>query len=77
MKREPAEPQGFIKLTGVGIPRLQAGEDVKIEYDDEREQQQVYAACDHEMRHCRSSKYFSAAATIQHCASNFSSFDNS
>ena len=29
MKREPAEPQGFIKLTGVGIPRLQAGEDVK------------------------------------------------
>ena len=28
MKREPAEPQGFIKLTGVGIPRLQAGEDV-------------------------------------------------
>ena len=31
MKREPAEPQGFIKLTGVGIPRLQAGEDVKEE----------------------------------------------
>lgn len=30
MKREPAEPQGFIKLTGVGIPRLQAGEDVNI-----------------------------------------------
>lgn len=30
MKREPAEPQGFIKLTGVGIPRLQAGEDVKL-----------------------------------------------
>lgn len=28
MNREPAEPQGFIKLTGVGIPRLQAGEDV-------------------------------------------------
>jgi hypothetical protein len=28
VKREPAEPQGFIKLTGVGIPRLQAGEDV-------------------------------------------------
>mgnify|MGYP006907458548 CR=1 FL=1 len=30
MKREPAEPQGFIKLTGVGIPRLQAGEDVNV-----------------------------------------------
>lgn len=30
--REPAEPQGFIKLTGVGIPRLQAGEDVN-QYD--------------------------------------------
>ena len=29
MKREPAEPQGFIKPTGVGIPRLQAGEEVK------------------------------------------------
>lgn len=29
--REPAEPQGFIKLTGVGIPRLQAGEDVNVE----------------------------------------------
>lgn len=28
MKREPAEPQGFIKPTGVGIPRLQAGEEV-------------------------------------------------
>lgn len=34
MKREPAEPQGFIKLTGVGIPRLQAGEDVKREQVD-------------------------------------------
>lgn len=31
--REPAEPQGFIKLTGVGIPRLQAGEDVKRMFD--------------------------------------------
>lgn len=30
MKREPTEPQGFIKPTGVGIPRLQAGEEVKI-----------------------------------------------
>lgn len=29
MKREPAEPQGFIKPTGVGIPHLQAGEEVK------------------------------------------------
>ena len=29
MKRESAEPQGFIKPTGVGIPRLQAGEEVK------------------------------------------------
>lgn len=48
-----------------------------IEYDDEREQQQVYAAYDREMRHCLSSKYFSAAAIIQHCASNFSSFDSS
>ena len=28
MKREPTEPQGFIKPTGVGIPRLQAGEEV-------------------------------------------------
>lgn len=28
MKREPAEPQGFIKPTGVGIPHLQAGEEV-------------------------------------------------
>lgn len=28
MKREPAEPQGFIKPTGVGISRLQAGEEV-------------------------------------------------
>ena len=26
--REPAEPQGFIKPNGVGIPRLQAGEEV-------------------------------------------------
>ena len=35
MKREPAEPQGFIKPTGVGIPRLQAGEEVKkYEYPD-------------------------------------------
>lgn len=32
MKREPAEPQGFIKLTGVGIPRLQAGEDVNTAF---------------------------------------------
>ena len=48
-----------------------------IEHDDEREQQQVYAACDGYVRHCRSSKYFSAALTIQHCASNFSSFDSS
>lgn len=29
MKREPIEPQGFIKPTGVGIPRLQTGEEVK------------------------------------------------
>lgn len=28
VKREPAEPQGSIKPTGVGIPRLQAGEEV-------------------------------------------------
>lgn len=48
-----------------------------IEHEDEREEQQPYAASDHETRHCLSSKYFSAALTIQHCASNFSSFDNS
>ena len=48
-----------------------------IERDDEREQQQIYADYDHETCHCRSSKYFSAALTIQHCASNFSSFVNS
>lgn len=30
MKREPAEPQGFIKLTGVGIPALQDGEEVNL-----------------------------------------------
>ena len=29
MKREPTEPRGFIKPNGVGIPRLQAGEEVK------------------------------------------------
>ena len=29
VKREPAEPQGFIKLTGVGIPAFQDGEEVK------------------------------------------------
>lgn len=34
VKREPAEPQGFIKLTGVGIPRLQAGEDVNVMTQD-------------------------------------------
>lgn len=37
MKREPAEPQGFIKLTGVGIPRLQAGEDVKRMMPDDHD----------------------------------------
>ena len=29
MKREPTEPRGFIKPNGAGIPRLQAGEEVK------------------------------------------------
>ena len=29
MKREPTEPHGFIKPNGAGIPRLQAGEEVK------------------------------------------------
>lgn len=29
MKREPTEPHSFIKPTGVGIPRFQAGEEVK------------------------------------------------
>ena len=28
--REPAEPQGFIKPNGVGIPALQDGEEVKL-----------------------------------------------
>ena len=49
----------------------------KVEHEDERDQQQAYAARDHEMRHCRSSKYFSAALTIQHCASSFSSLASS
>lgn len=31
VKREPAEPQGFIKPTGAGIPRLQAGEEANNE----------------------------------------------
>ncbi|KOA49558.1 hypothetical protein BAAM0483_05280 [Bifidobacterium animalis subsp. animalis MCC 0483] len=39
MKREPAEPQGFIKPTGVGIPRLQAGEEVNI-LREQREQEE-------------------------------------
>ena len=30
MKREPTEPQASIKATGVGIPRLQAWEEVKL-----------------------------------------------
>lgn len=30
MKREPSEPQGFIKPNGVGIPALQDGEEVKV-----------------------------------------------
>lgn len=30
MKREPTEPHGFIKPNGAGIPRLQAGEEVKL-----------------------------------------------
>lgn len=30
MKREPTEPQASIKATGVGIPRLQAGEEVNF-----------------------------------------------
>ena len=30
VKREPAEPQGFIKPNGVGIPALQDGEEVKL-----------------------------------------------
>lgn len=34
MKREPAEPQGFIKPTGVGIPHLQAGEEVNVDHSD-------------------------------------------
>lgn len=29
MMREPTEPQASIKATGVGIPRLQAWEEVK------------------------------------------------
>ena len=29
VKREPSEPQGFIKPNGVGIPALQDGEEVK------------------------------------------------
>lgn len=37
-----------------------------IEHENEREQQQVYASSDGYVRHCRSSKYFSAALTIQH-----------
>lgn len=30
VKREPSEPQGFIKPNGVGIPALQDGEEVKV-----------------------------------------------
>ena len=36
MKREPTEPRGFIKPNGVGIPRLQAGEEVKPRRGDYR-----------------------------------------
>nr|DAL86677.1 MAG TPA: hypothetical protein [Caudoviricetes sp.] len=47
-----------------------------IENKNERKQDEIRAQRDWSA-HCRSSKYFSAAATIQHCASNFSSFDSS
>lgn len=30
MKREPTKPRGFIKPNGVGIPRLQAEEEVNL-----------------------------------------------
>lgn len=33
VKREPSEPQGFIKPNGVGIPALQDGEEVKSKGD--------------------------------------------
>ena len=47
-----------------------------IEDKNERKQDEIHAQRDWSA-HCLSSKYFSAAATIQHCASNFSSFDSS
>ena len=34
VKREPSEPQGFIKPNGVGIPALQDGEEVNYDFKD-------------------------------------------
>ena len=48
-----------------------------IEDENERTADEIRSPDDCQVRHCLSAKYFSAAATIQQCASNFSSLASS
>lgn len=68
MKREPAEPQGSIKPTGVGIPRLQAGEEVNNcpqhltdAFDGKKK---VCPDCECELEKDLNQRVFTAPATI-------------